>query len=283
MSIDTYHDNPRREAHLLLQEAKNAIGLGKPELAIAKAQQAASVLTPLVARFEVGDEIKHRDSTPESSGDFVVDVKTESGAVVYTIRDSQVGDDFESDGKGWVKYDEWLPRDDRPRRHLTVTFDVTDLDESEIGALELEAVVQGESSDGHPDVEVESKLTPEPLTETVTREPRDVLKPGDDGSGIFYADDEGEWVVTDTATLSPQDAVDAPVLWRGKAADALGALDAYAEGEGFPPYSDLMSDPSLSREEREGWVGPVEADGRRWAIMTNFTVWAVPVGEGRSS
>ena len=53
----------------------------------------------------------------------------------------------------------------KPRKILVVEYDVTDLSKHEIGALELEAVVQGEASDGkggkryegttgHPDVPI---------------------------------------------------------------------------------------------------------------------------------
>lgn len=55
------------------------------------------------------------------------------------------------------------------RRVLVVRYDVTGLTDEEIGQLELEAVVQGESSDsdednpGHPDVPVTSEIiTPDP-------------------------------------------------------------------------------------------------------------------------
>ena len=55
----------------------------------------------------------------------------------------------------------------RPRKILVVEYDVTDLSKDEIGSLELEAVAQGEASDGqggkryagttgHPDVPITS-------------------------------------------------------------------------------------------------------------------------------
>jgi hypothetical protein len=39
------------------------------------------------------------------------------------------------------------------KRFLTIRFDVTDLTEAEIDSLAFEACVQGEASEGHPDVE----------------------------------------------------------------------------------------------------------------------------------
>jgi hypothetical protein len=44
------------------------------------------------------------------------------------------------------------------KRYLDVRYDVTDLTPDEIGNLCLEAVVQGEASDDHPSVEVETDL-----------------------------------------------------------------------------------------------------------------------------
>jgi hypothetical protein len=39
-----------------------------------------------------------------------------------------------------------------PRRYLKVVYDVTGFTDEEIGGLEIEAVVQGEASERHPDV-----------------------------------------------------------------------------------------------------------------------------------
>lgn len=83
----------------------------------------------------------------------------------------------------------------------------------------------------------------------------------------------GEWIVTRT----PDDP-SADLLWIGRARDALHAFDQYAVAEGFGPYSDLIdprSDiPYYTDEERAGWVVQ-DAEGRPWAIMTNFSVTAV--------
>jgi hypothetical protein len=58
----------------------------------------------------------------------------------------------------------------------------------------------------------------------------------------------------------------------------LHAFDQYAESLGFPPYSamiDPRGDPHPD-ESGNNWISQ-DADGRPWAIMTNFSVTAVPV------
>ncbi len=44
------------------------------------------------------------------------------------------------------------------RRYLDVRYDVTTLDDDQIGNLALEAAVQGEATEGHPSVSVESEV-----------------------------------------------------------------------------------------------------------------------------
>lgn len=76
-----------------------------------------------------------------------------------------------------------------------------------------------------------------------------------------------EHVVTET----PDDWKASPPLWIGEATDAMAALDAFAEQEGFAPYSEIVK-----LDEHKGMVD-VDEHGRTWAIFTNTTVYAVPV------
>lgn len=62
---------------------------------------------------------------------------------------------------------------------------------------------------------------------------------------------------------------DYSVAWRGPAADALRALDAFAEQEGFALYSDLVADEELDPDH--SLICQLES-GEIWAIMTNYSV-----------
>ena len=74
-----------------------------------------------------------------------------------------------SDGQGGKRYNGKTGHPDTPvlntkvikrgkRSALVVNFDVTSLTKTEIGYLASEAEVQGERSDGHPSVDVTSKI-----------------------------------------------------------------------------------------------------------------------------
>lgn len=65
------------------------------------------------------------------------------------------------------------------------------------------------------------------------------------------------------------------VLTKVEALSGLGALDIYAEQEGFAPYSAAQE--SLSPEEAEGLLWTIH--GLRGGIMTNFEIYALPEGE----
>jgi hypothetical protein len=75
----------------------------------------------------------------------------------------------ESDGQGGKRYDGKTGHPSVPvlgskilqnaqRQRLVVEFDITGLTKDQIGWLASEAEVQAESSEGHPDVEVTSKV-----------------------------------------------------------------------------------------------------------------------------
>jgi hypothetical protein len=64
--------------------------------------------------------------------------------------------------------------------------------------------------------------------------------------------------------------------WVGEARTALEALDAFAEEDGWTPYSLLVDPRYSSPEEAEGWLCQRE-DGTVAAIFTNTTLYALPV------
>lgn len=55
------------------------------------------------------------------------------------------------------------------------------------------------------------------------------------------------------------------VLWRGIAGSPMGALDAFAEAQGFVPYSELAGAPN-----GDEWV--YDVNGETWAIFLNHEV-----------
>jgi hypothetical protein len=69
-------------------------------------------------------------------------------------------------------------------------------------------------------------------------------------------------------------------MWVGKAVDALRALDAFAEMEGFALYSDQL-DPRDEQNDDGGNLVYQMPDGTVAAIFTNTSVFARPVRSNR--
>lgn len=76
------------------------------ELATAAKCQRCWIETVPVHRFAVGQEIVHRHSSPESGGDFVVELIPGG----YVLRASQTGEDYEIQ-----ESDDWFAMDDLAR------------------------------------------------------------------------------------------------------------------------------------------------------------------------
>jgi hypothetical protein len=92
-----------------------------------------------------------------------------------------------------------------------------------------------------------------------------------------------QWIVTRNREYPSLDP-----LWRGEARDALHAFDQYAEQEGFALYSEQIDprpwlgapgdEPVDPMAGEEGWSLICQTDdGVPWAIMTNFSITALPV------
>lgn len=65
---------------------------------------------------------------------------------------------------------------------------------------------------------------------------------------------------------------DYSVAWHGQALDALRALDAFAEAEGFSPYSYLIDPRNEEELDPDGNLICQLDDGQIWAIFTNYSV-----------
>lgn len=104
------------------------------------------------------------------------------------------------------------------RKTLIVAFDVTDLSDEEIAGLELEAVVQGESSEHHPDVHVESIV--------VDRD---------------YADLYGEWSAEESVTPAPDKSATDRLRGMVLAVDLARCEDEVQQGIGRGPTGRLRN------------------------------------------
>lgn len=127
-----------------------------------------------------------------------------------------------------------LTLESRPRVYLNVRFDVTDLNEEQRGQLALEVQAQGESSDGHPAVEVDIDW-PDDGELSLGAVPVFTFSPGHDGLLRFrmpvvrgdvvcceYADCDFRYEMQEPAARAPDEYARAAGFWKQHAARAHG-------------------------------------------------------------